>query len=75
MTQETQTQQVEQQEPIFISLNLTIEQVNFILNALGKMPTESGAWVVTQIVGSQAQEQFDVIQSETAKTEEKPTVQ
>lgn len=75
MTQETQTQQVEQKEPIFISLNLTLEQVNFIINSLGKLPTESGAWIIRQIVGSQAQEQFDVIQSETEDTEENPTVQ
>lgn len=61
MEQENQTQEINQQEQITISLYLTLEQVNFIINSLGKLPTETGAWIVRQIVSSQAQEQYDSI--------------
>jgi hypothetical protein len=68
-----QEQQTEKQETINIQLTLNIDQVNFILGALGKLPTESGAWIVRQVVGQQAQQQVELLQSETTK--ETPTVQ
>jgi hypothetical protein len=68
-----QEQQTEKQDPISIQLSLNLDQVNFILGALGKLPTESGAWIVRQIVGQQAQQQVETLQTETTK--ETPTVQ
>jgi hypothetical protein len=74
MTQETQTQQVEQQ-PISVNLNLTLEQINFVMGALGKLPTETGAWIVLQVIRSQAQTQIESLHPQEEITEETPAIQ
>lgn len=76
MTQETQQQEqeVQQQEPIFVTLSLNLEQVNFILNALGKLPTETGAWGLMQRVSQQVHKQLDAT-SEEENQEKTTTVQ
>lgn len=70
MTQETQ--QTEQQEQVVVTLSLNVTQINFILESLGKMPTDTGAWIVRQIVATQAQSQLG---SQQESEEETPTVQ
>jgi len=71
MTDQVQdVQETQPQEPIVIQLTLNLDQVNFILGALGKLPTESGAWIVRNIVGQQAQQQVEALNSEQETTEE-----
>jgi len=41
MTEQTQQQEVAQ-EPVIIQLTLNFEQVNAVVNAVGKLPTETG---------------------------------
>jgi hypothetical protein len=65
-----QIQDVEPQEPIVVQLTLNVDQVNFILGALGKLPTESGAWIIRNIVGQQAQDQLDALKPKEETTEE-----
>ena len=67
---EVEQQQTEQQVPV-LSFQLTVEQYYFIQNSLGKLPTETGAWIVRQILGAQAQPQLDALQpTETAEPSE-----
>ena len=40
-----------------IKLDLTIEEVNFVLQVLGELPTKSGAWVLLQKIKEQANSQ------------------
>ena len=71
--QDQNTQEAQQpKEPIVVTLSLNLDQVNFILGALGKLPTESGAWIVRSVVGQQAQQQVDAIkaQQESESTSE-----
>jgi len=75
MTQETQTQQVKEQQPISVNLNLTLEQINFVMGALGKLPTETGAWIVLQVIRSQAQTQIESLHPQEEVTEETPSIQ
>lgn len=65
-----QIQDVEPQEPIVVQLTLNVDQVNFILGALGKLPTESGAWIIRNVVGQQAQQQLDALKPQEETTEE-----
>lgn len=65
MTQETQ------QEQTVLTLELTLDQVNFVFGALGKLPTESGAWMIRQIIANQIQPQLP----EKTETTEEQTVQ
>ena len=75
MTEQVQDTQTEQkQEPIILQLTLNLDQINFILGALGKLPTESGAWVVRQVVAQQAQQQVQEL-TEKEDTETKETLQ
>jgi hypothetical protein len=71
MTEQLQNNETEQlQEPIVIQLTLNLEQINFVLGSLGKLPTESGAWVLRQIIGQQAQQQIETLgenKEETSK--------
>jgi hypothetical protein len=40
-----------------INLELTIEEINAILNVLGDLPTKTGAWVLLNKIKEQAQPQ------------------
>ena len=67
MSEELNQEQT-QQEPIIVGLTLNIEQINFILGALGKLPTETGAWLVRQIVVDQVNPQLESMQSVEEET-------
>lgn len=56
-----------QQQPIFLTLQLNLAQIDFIQNALGKLPTESGAWQVQQIINSQAVPQLEELQAQNTE--------
>jgi hypothetical protein len=45
-------------QPVIFSLQLPVNQVEFILNALGDLPTKSGAWIVNQNIQQQVQKQL-----------------
>lgn len=38
-----------------ITLNLTVDEVNAVLQVLGNLPTSSGAWVLLQKIKTQAE--------------------
>jgi len=40
-----------------IKLDLTIDEVNFVLQVLGELPTKSGAWMLLQKIKEQANPQ------------------
>ena len=40
-----------------IKLNLTLEEVNFMLQMLGELPTKTGAWMLLSKVKEQADPQ------------------
>ena len=67
MTEQTQQSEVAQ-EPVIIQLTLNFEQVNAIVNAVGKLPTETGVWPLRQIIIDQTNQQLMAL--ETAKTEQ-----
>ncbi len=52
-----------------IQLNLTIEQVNTVLGALGELPIKSGAGALVGLIIEQAQPQVPA-QEETTKEEQ-----
>jgi hypothetical protein len=69
MTEQLQNNETEQlQEPTVLQLTLNLEQINFVLGALGKLPTESGAWVLRQIIGHQAQQQIETLSENKEET-------
>lgn len=72
MTEQTQQQEVAAQEPIIITLVLNFEQVNAIVNAVGKLPTETGVWPLRQILIDQTNQQLMAL--EAAKQAEQPAV-
>lgn len=67
MTEQTQTQEVAQ-EPVIIQLVLNFEQVNAVVNAVGKLPTETGVWPLRQIIIDQTNQQLMAL--EAAKSEQ-----
>lgn len=79
MTQQTQqTQQTEvPQVPVIVQLTLNFEQVNVIVNALGKLPTETGVWPLRQIIVDQTNQQLVALdsmkQSEQSEQTEQPS--
>jgi hypothetical protein len=70
MTEQTQQPEVAQ-VPVIIQLTLNFEQVNAIVNAVGKLPTETGVWPLRQIIIDQTNQQLLAL--EAAKSEQ-PTV-
>ena len=52
------------QSQVVVSLDLTVEQINVVLNALGKLPTESGVFPLRQFIAQQAQEKVDAMLAE-----------
>jgi Tfp pilus assembly protein PilO len=63
-----QTQQEVAQEPVIIQLTLNFEQVNAVVNAVGKLPTETGVWPLRQIIIDQTNQQLMAL--EAAKSEQ-----
>ena len=65
------TEQVQQQndlETSVFNLSLSLEQISFIQGALGKLPTETGAWMVRQLIASQIGPQVESIQQAQKET-------
>lgn len=60
--------QTEQKQPIVVTLQLTVSQVNAILLGLGELKTNSGVWPLTQNILQQVQPQLPV--EETTETEQ-----
>lgn len=56
MEEQTQT------SPI-LTLQLNVEQINAVLNALGKLPTETGVWHLMREINEQASSQLMQYQS------------
>ena len=67
MTEQTQQQEVAQ-EPVIIQLTLNFEQVNAVVNAVGKLPTETGVWPLRQIIIEQTNQQLMAL--EAAKSQQ-----
>jgi hypothetical protein len=70
--QSVQQNQSAQPEPVVITLVLNFEQVNAIVNAVGKLPTETGVWPLRQILIDQTNQQLMAM--EAAKQAEQPAV-
>ena len=51
-----------QTSPI-LTLQLKVEQINAVLNALGKLPTETGVWHLMRVINEQATPQLAQYQS------------
>lgn len=51
-----------QTSPI-LTLQLNVEQINAVLNALGKLPTETGVWPLMRAINEQASSQLTQYQS------------
>ena len=47
-----------------MNLNLEINEVNFILQVLGELPTKTGAFVLLQKIEAQAKEQGKAAEAE-----------
>ena len=67
MTEQTQQPEVAQ-EPVIIQLTLNFEQVNAVVNAVGKLPTETGVWPLRQIIIEQTNQQLMAL--EAAKSQQ-----
>lgn len=63
-----QEDQQKQMEPVILNLTLNFDQVNAVVAALGRLPTESGVWPLREIIIQQANSQLEVLS--TQKTEE-----
>ena len=66
------SEQLEQQIPT-VNLVLNLEQVNFVQAALGKLPTETGAWIVRQIIAGQVNPQVEALQAQQPEQTEPNT--
>jgi len=74
MTEQTQQPEVEvsqQPDPVIIQLVLNFEQVNAVVGALGKLPTETGVWLLRQVIVDQTNQQLVALES--AKQTEQPS--
>ena len=58
------------QSQVVVSLDLTVEQINVVLSALGKLPTETGVFPLRQFIAQQAQEKVDAIMAAQAPADE-----
>lgn len=70
MTEQAQ----EQAAPVQPSLQLTlsVDAINVILSALGKLPTESGVYPLRMMIAEQAQAQLNEIAAQQEAQEEAP---
>jgi hypothetical protein len=72
MTEQTQQSEVSQQpDPVIIQLVLNFEQINAVVNALGKLPTETGVWPLRQVIVDQTNQQLTAL--EAAKQTDQPS--
>lgn len=57
-----------------INLNLTVEEINFLLHALGELPAKTNAWSLIVKIREQADPQVPVVEedeeTETNETNE-----
>jgi hypothetical protein len=58
------------QSQVVVSVELTVEQINVVLSALGKLPTETGVFPLRQFIAQQAQEKVDAIMAAQAPADE-----
>jgi hypothetical protein len=61
-------QQTQQTSPV-LTLQLNVEQINAVLGALGKMPTETGVWPLMRVINDQASAQLQELQSQQSAEE------
>jgi hypothetical protein len=61
-------QQTQQTSPV-LTLQLNVEQINAVLGALGKMPTETGVWPLMRVINDQASAQLQEMQSQQSAEE------
>jgi hypothetical protein len=54
---------------LLITLNLTLEEVNFIGNVLNELPTKTGAWMLVSKINVQVQAQLPVSEITETTTE------
>jgi hypothetical protein len=54
-------------EDLKIKLELTVNDVNYILQMLGELPTKTGAWNLLANIKNQADPQVPVPQEETVQ--------
>lgn len=66
MTEQTQQSEVAK-EPVIIQLTLNFEQVNAVVNAIGKLPTETGVWPLRQIIIEQTNQQLMALEKAQAE--------
>jgi hypothetical protein len=64
----------EQTSSPVLTLHLNVEQINAVLGALGKLPTDTGVWPLLRMISEQATAQFQALQSQDTP-EETPTAQ
>ena len=69
MSEQTQQEDTQEKQPIIIQLVLNFDQVNAIVNAVGKLPTELGVWPLRQIIIDQTNQQLMAFE-EAQKTEQ-----
>jgi len=61
MTEEVQNTEV-QEKPIVLNIQLNIAQINAVVDALGKLPTETGVFPLRQQIITQAEQQLATMQ-------------
>jgi hypothetical protein len=61
-------QQTQQPSPV-LTLQLNVEQINAVLGALGKLPTETGVWPLMRVINDQASAQLQELQSQQSAEE------
>lgn len=48
-------------DKIIVNIELTVEQVNQLLNLLGELPTKTGIWPLLNYIQVQAQNQVNTV--------------
>lgn len=56
-----------------INLNLTVEEINFLLHALGELPAKTNAWSLIVKIREQADPQVPAVEDEDGETENSDT--
>ena len=49
-----------------VNLSLNVDELNFLMNVLGELPTKSNAWLLVQKIKQQAETQVAAPQGEEA---------
>lgn len=53
-----------------LRFKLTVDETNFILDAIGKQPTNTGAWTLLQKMKLQAETQIEIMRLNSEESEE-----